>query len=255
LLPLAIIITGCSAPGPFQYSGEPNHVIVLPGILGHTPDLERIRRLTDECLVGTSAQVWNWTRVKPHVIPNPVGHIVQHERNRYRADLLARYITEFRREHPDVRLSIVALSGGAAIAVFTLEALPEEITIDRLVLLSGAVSPEYDLTETLSRVEGDVVNYHSPRDRLILSWGTTVFGTGDRAHTAAAGNQGFNREQACPAGCDKMVQIQWHEGLRELGNRGGHVGSVASDFVRDCVVEWLRGNVNACAVSNGQEPG
>jgi pimeloyl-ACP methyl ester carboxylesterase len=250
-----MIAGGCAAPGPIHYSAEPNHVLVLPGILGHTPDLERIRRVTDERLVGTSAQVWDWTRIKPHVIPNPVAHIVQHERNRYRAHLLAQHITEFRREHPDVRLSIVALSGGAAIAVFTLEALPDEITIDRLVLLSGAVSPEYDLTQAWAHVERDVVNYHSPRDRLILDWGTTVFGTGDRVHSAAAGNAGFDTTRACPTGCDKMVQIEWHEGLRALGNRGTHVGSVAGDFVRECVVEWLRGNLNACAPPSGQRPG
>jgi hypothetical protein len=216
------------------------------GVLGHSHDLERIRRIADDELEGTSAQVWDWTRIKPHIFPNPVAHIMQYERNCFRAKRLAEQITCFRREHPDVKLSIVALSGGAPISVFSLEALPADVAIERLVLLSGAISPGYDLTKALAHVNQEVINYHSRRDWLILKWGTKMFGTGDRVRSQACGYSGFDTRRACPSGCDDLVQIEWHTGLRKFGNRGGHIGSVAREFIDECAVEWLRGNVQAC---------
>ena len=68
----------------------------------------------------------------------------------------------------------------------------------------------------------------SRKDVGILGLGTTVFGTIDRRHSAAAGLRGFR----CPRGLveadrreyDKLCQIAWNPQLRELGHFGGHVG-------------------------------
>jgi len=238
---------GC-APKAIKFTAEPKHIIVLPGILGHTFWLDRIRKHADADLPDTSAQVWDWTRIKPHIIPNPIAHIMQYKRNCFRAKELAAQITEFHRQHPNVELSIVALSGGVPMAIFALEDLPDDVKIKRLVLLSGAISPHHDLTKALSHVEGEIVNYYSHGDWFVLKRGTTRFGTGDRVFEPSAGYAGFDRAAACPHGCDQLVQIEWRKEFRKkYGNGGGHAGSLPHRFIRECVVQWLAGNVGACA--------
>ncbi len=240
--------------------GEPHHVIVLPGILGHTPGLDRIRAAVVKEMPETSAQVWDWTKVEPHWFPNPIGHVREYGRNRARAKLLAEQIMRFKRDHPDVRLSIVALSGGTAIALFACEELsagaaasPQEAgpgkPLERIVLLSSGVSPGYDLRPALKQVESGIVNYWSRRDWLVLKRGTSLFGSLDRYYGPAAGQCGFDEAATCGGRCDGLTQIEWHRGMKGLGNRGGHAGSMARPFLRECVVQWLGGNLDACAVS------
>jgi len=242
---LGPLIFGC-APRPIRPMGEPHHVVVLPGILGHTPGFERIPRIIDEELDDASVQVWNWTRIEPNIIPNPIGHIRAYSKNRARAKLLADQLTRCKREHPDVRVSVVALSGGTAIALFACDELPDDVKLDRIVLLSAAVSPDYDVAPALQHVEHGVVNYWSPRDRLVLKYGTSVFGTADRVHEPSAGYRGFNENTTAGVGAKGLTQIQWHPGLWKYRNSGGHAGAQEKAFIRECVVEWLRGDVLAC---------
>lgn len=248
LLLLHPTLAGCRGPGEIQYSGQLRHVIVLPGILGHTPGLDRIRKAVESEIPEASAQVWNWTRIEPHWLPNPIGHIREYDKNRRRAALLAGHIAEFRREHPDVRLSIIGLSGGTAIALFACEELPPEVTLDRIILLSAAVSPEYDLRPALRRAENGIVSYYSRGDWLVLKRGTSRFGTGDRVYGPSAGYSGFDEPESCGDSCEKLTQIAWHADLARLyANSGGHAGGQERDFLRHCVMKWLEGDVSACA--------
>jgi pimeloyl-ACP methyl ester carboxylesterase len=247
---LCPLIAGC-APRAIEPTGQPRHVVCLPGILGRTPGFNRIPRIVDRELEGASVQVWDWTRIDPHWLPNPVGHIRDYEKNRKRARLLADQITRFRRQHPDVPLSIVALSGGTAIALFACEELPEDVKLDRIILLSAAVSPDYDLGPSLRHADNGIVSYFSPKDRLILKRGTRWFGTGDRVYIESAGFCGFNRDRACGQNCDQLTEIGWRPALwKQYRNSGGHAGAQEKRFIRNCVVRWLKGDLAACSAAS-----
>ncbi len=68
-------------------------------------------------------------------------------------------------------------------ATLVTAALPDDVSIDRLVLVAPAISPDYPLAaDVLPHVREFVVNYASERD-LQVGWGTRTFGTIDRKNT------------------------------------------------------------------------
>ena len=75
------------------------------------------------------------------------------------AGRVADAIRRFRADHPGEPVFLVAKSAGAGIAVKALERLEAE-DVERVVLLSPALSPRYDLTAALPR--------RAPRDRRLL---------------------------------------------------------------------------------------
>ena len=76
-------------------------------------------------------------------------------------------------------------------ATLVTAALPDDVSIDRLVLVAPAISPDYPLADNvLPHVREHVVNYASERD-LQVGWGTRTFGTIDRKKTDSAGAIGF----------------------------------------------------------------
>jgi hypothetical protein len=238
-------VAGC-APRAIRPMGEPHHVVVLPGVLGHSPGFDRIPRIIDEELEDASVQIWNWKRIDALAALNPIRSLRDHTRNRARAKVLANHLTQCRRANPHLRTSLVALSGGAGVALFACEELPPDVMLDRVVLLSPAVSPGYDLTAAMAHTKSGIVNYYSRGDWFVLKRGTTTFGTADRVYGPAAGYQGFDHKAACPGCGDRLTQIEWHDGLRKLGASGGHASAQEKKFIRHCVVEWLRGNLTAC---------
>src|SRR5438105_382905 len=107
-----------------------------------------------------------------------------------RADELAREVTRYKAEHPDCPVYLVGHSGGTGVVLAAAERLPPA-TVERIVLLSPAVSPGFDLRPALRATRGEIVSFHSPLDRFWRDWGTTHYGTIDRIHTPAAGVHGF----------------------------------------------------------------
>ncbi|MBI1914960.1 MAG: alpha/beta hydrolase [Planctomycetes bacterium] len=160
-----------------------------------------------------------------------------------RADQLVREVMRYKTEHPDCPVYLVGHSGGTGLVLAAAERLPPA-TLERIVLLSPAVSPGFDLRLALRATRGEVVSFHSPLDRFWLDWGTTRYGTIDRLHTPAAGVKGF----VVPAGLDaegetlyrRLVQIGWKpEMLLEF--RGGfHVSTIMPAFLARHVAPWLR---------------
>ncbi len=159
-----------------------------------------------------------------------------------RADELAALICRLKSEDPTRPVYVVGHSGGTGLALAAVERLPGA-TVERVVLLSAAVSPGYDLRPALRATRGEVVSYHSPLDLFWLGWGTTQFGTIDRVYAPSAGLLGF----AEPAGLDeegrqlygRLVQVGW-EPSRLLANHGGlHVSTILPGFLSRHVAPWL----------------
>src|SRR5438874_3847 len=83
-----------------------------------------------------------------------------------------------------------AARAGAGLGLAAAAQLPAG-TVERVVLLSAAVAPTYDLRPALTATRGEIVSFHSSLDRVLLDWGTSQFGTVDRVYGPAAGLSGF----------------------------------------------------------------
>lgn len=179
----------------------------------------------------------------------PRHHYWSHGFGRWHADLtdeenVARYsealadsITGYRVRHPSHPVFIVARSGGTAIALEALKQLPAD-SVDRVVLLSSGLSPDYDLTDPMKAVRKEMVNYYSERDTFVLGVGTRMFGTVDRVRTRAAGLVGFRVADDAPYH-DKFRQMTWDAEMARTWNLGTHLGSSAGSFLRHYIVPLL----------------
>lgn len=146
-----------------------------------------------------------------------IHNLRAHERNEATAQAIAAEIADWRRAHPDAPFYLVGYSGGGGIATLVTAALPDDVSIDRLVLVAPAISPDYPLrAEVLPHVREYVVNYFSERD-LQVGWGTRTFGTIDRRNTASAGAIGF----AAPD--ERLLEYGWSAADEPFGHAGNHL--------------------------------
>lgn len=160
-----------------------------------------------------------------------------------KADELARTIRRYKDEHPHRPVYLLAKSGGTGLALAAAERLPEG-SLERIVLLSAAVSPQYDLRPALRATRNEIVSYHSSFDQFFLNWGTRQFGTIDRIYGSSAGLYGFR----LPAELDeegkrlysRLVQVPWQPRMLLQGHPGGHAGTSLPTFLAVEVAPWLR---------------
>src|SRR5262245_32585165 len=194
---------------PSQLEGR---LLILPGV-GNT-------RFHLAGFVATAeAQLPRFdVEVRPWGVPFMTIHNLRaHERNEATAAAIAAEIADWRRAHPDAPFYLVGYSGGGGMATLITAALPDDVAIDRLILVAPAVSPDYPLAErVVPHVRELVVNYASDRD-LQVGWGTNEFGTIDREYTRSAGAVGFN------AAHERVLEYFWSAGDEGLGHRGNHL--------------------------------
>ena len=177
----------CGAPAEPAPSPAEGRVLILPGV-GNT------RFHLAAFVAAAQAQLPRFdVEVRPWGVPFMTIHNLRaDERNAATAARIAEEIAAWRREHPDAPFYLVGYSGGGGMATLVAAALPDDVRIDRLVLVAPAISPDYPLAEeVLPHVREYVVNYASERD-LQVGWGTRTFGTIDRKNTASAGALGFD---------------------------------------------------------------
>jgi pimeloyl-ACP methyl ester carboxylesterase len=177
-------------------------------------------------------------------------HLRAARRNRRKARQIARMVTEYQDAYPGRPVYLVGHSGGAALAVWVLEALPAERAITRAVLLGVALSPTYPLAPALARAGRGIWSFFSPLDLLFLSVGTALFGTFDGRHSVSAGCGGF----ATPPDLnhhdrvldrDRLHQLRYHAGMLDRFHPGGHFGWANRVFVSETVAPLLvDSNVN-----------
>ncbi len=121
------------------------------------------------------------------------------------------------------------------------EALPEDVRLRHLILVQAAVSPDYDLSAALARVDGKLINFHSAFDWAILGLGTWTFGTMDRANVASAGKVGFNLDAAVPneALRRRVEQPRWTAAMLASGHYGGHLGMLTYGWNKKHLAPYL----------------
>lgn len=160
-----------------------------------------------------------------------------------RAREIAGEVNAFRERAPGAPVFLVGKSGGTGLVVKALEQL-EADAVEGVVLLSPALSPNYDLSRALRAVRREMVVYWSPLDLVVLGLGTRIFGTIDRIKTVSAGLVGFRRpadlDEAGQAQYAKLRQVRWQLEMATTGYLGGHVGPDSPAFLRKYVVPLLR---------------
>lgn len=200
--------------------------------------------MCDEALItglkqgGLDAQVqfYDWTGQD-----KGIGALWAAERNHQEARRIAALLTERFRQDPTRPIYITSHSGGTGLAAWALEALPEEVQVEAVVMIAPALSPEYDLSKALKHVRKKLYVFSSPYDSAILGAGTKVFGTIDGQRTEAAGVNGFVR----PAGADerqyeKLVpQPYQREWLVQYRSIGSHVCAMRTNFAREYMAVLL----------------
>lgn len=215
--------------------------VVLPGIDGLGP-------LSWGIAIGLADGGWpgaivvhDWTT---GLWPLLVYHLRAGRRNRRAANDLAGRIVAYQNEHPGQPVYLVGHSGGGALAIWALEALPCDRTIAGAVLLGPALSPRYPLEGALARVERGIWNFWSPLDCLFLAAGTLALGTIDGRHSISAGCCGF----AHPRESDSSTQQNYDGKLRQRRYRlkqarqfhlGGHFGCCNRLFCAETVAPIL----------------
>jgi pimeloyl-ACP methyl ester carboxylesterase len=198
----------CGLEGATVPSQTEGRLLILPGVGNTSFHLAGF-------VADAEAQLPRFdVEVRPWGVPFMTIHNLRaHDRNTATAAAIAAEIAEWRRANPGAPFYLVGYSGGGGMATLVTAALPEDISIDRLVLVAPAISPDYPLArEVLPHVREYVVNYLSERD-LQVGWGTRAFGTIDRKNTDSAGAIGFA----------VVLEYRWSSVDLAVGHAGNHL--------------------------------
>ena len=250
LVPAAAVRADEPAPSPLPLSpglgkgeGVRGVVFVAGGIGGVDPLQTWTRVVLPLAGVPHEVRIFEWTHGKFHMLRDEQDLRYLQDRAAELADL----VRAVKAEDPSRPVFLIGHSAGAALILETAAQLPPA-TIERMILLSTAVSPTYDLRPALRATRGELVAFYSPLDLFMLHFGTTMFGTVDRYYVDAAGMQGFRK----PDGLDdegrrlyaRLVQSGWRPEMY-LMRRCWHNSTCMPLFLGREVAPWLTRPVGA----------
>ena len=217
-----------------------DHVLLVAGIAGWGRDLVDVRRALREAGLKSVIEIVPW-RAQPFLTFPPIHslwNLIDLPANRKRADEIAARITELRRNEPDGKIILAGFSGGGALAVFSLERLPQDVQVDRAILVAPAISKDYALSGALEHCKDRLISFYSERDGIV-GWGTALFGTIDRKATVSAGHCGFLDADGELRKHDKLLQIAWDSRWRRYGHRGGHIGYLSVSWAKNVLAPLI----------------
>jgi len=229
LVALAVVafgLSGCSyfsnqmAPGRLEHG----YTIVLPGVEGKSFANSNLAQGLKNAGYPGAIEIDNWTTGSFLLFP---VHLRNLERNRREAWRIAQKIIIYQDRYPGRPVHLIGHSGGGGLALLALEALPPGRKVTSATLLQAAVSPRYDLSDSLSKTEAGLWNLYSPLDVVVLGAGTSLLGTVDGQHTPAAGLIGFREpSESEPLNLEaaKLHQVRYDWRMLAKGNLGGHLG-------------------------------
>jgi pimeloyl-ACP methyl ester carboxylesterase len=221
--------TGCSQRAA-RMTVEPQArgcVVMIPGVVGQAKQLDSTCETLRDAGVDHRFEIISWGTSAFQ----PIENLTDLPANEKRADAIAAKLTDLYRAQPDQPLILMAKSGGAGLAVMAVERLPQDVMLDRVILIAAAVSNDYDLSAVQARCKDKLVNFHSQADPMV-GFGTLVFGTIDRRNAISAGHSGFVNDAGQKCHDDKLEQIAWNPTWLLLGHYGGHMGYRGDGWIR-----------------------
>jgi len=178
-----------------------------------------------------AGEIFDWNTGKGVVADQDAS--VDYKRSK--AAECARRIQQYSNDNPGAPVTLIGLSAGTAVAVFTLEALPPSCSVEDVILCGASISADYDLTRALERVKRRMYVFTSEKD-AVLAFLVPMAGTADRTSASSAGLRGFSmptrgsaetrREYA------KVTHIAWKPEFARYGDFGGHTDALKAPFVQ-----------------------
>jgi pimeloyl-ACP methyl ester carboxylesterase len=230
-----------SAPAlPVEAPSSPRGVVFVVGGIG---GLDPLQAWAPWALpwagVGHEITVFRWT----HGICRPLRDLQDTTYLLARGGELADAVRAVQKRQPARPIYLIGHSAGTGVVLAAAENLPPA-SLERIILLSPAVSPTFDLCPALRACRGGIVSFNSAFDRFMLHWGTGTFGTVDRIYGPSAGCCGFQvPEPLDDEGrklYDRLVQVPW-SWERLLDFCGGlHNSTTMPIFLGRQVAPWLR---------------
>lgn len=225
---------------PAQASGiEPGLVIIVEGVGGIDMVCKSAALAFRQVGLPHEVHYFNWSHGAGKVLRDlqDTQHVFK------KAEELAAFIKDYRDRHPRRRIYVIGKSGGTGLVLYAVQTLPPN-TVDRVILLSPAVSPAFDLRPALRATRQQMVSFHSRNDRMVLGWGTSQFGTIDRYYGKSAGMIGFTipdqLSQEDKRLYMRLVQVPWTARMLREGNVGTHSSTSMPWFLTSEVIPWLR---------------
>ena len=243
LAALCAAAAGCE-PDPRAYVSperlDDGLVISLDGVGGYNWGTRWLRKGLDDAGVHAALVIYDWSKGPGGLF---VGDLMDEGRNHAAARDLARTVSTYAAALPDRPITLIGHSGGAAVVVWSLEALPADCRVDRVILLAPALTPTYDLSAALAHVDERLYVMYSPGDVGLMAAGTAIFGTMDGSHSVSAGLKGFDLPSDAHDRCQylKVRQVSWNLALLKAGHMGGHMGWTTTRFARDFLAPILLG--------------
>ena len=248
LAPLALLSSGCGTAVRFlaqtQQDGDRSDGLTFylggAGPIGYVGSIDVPGGFKDAGYQGAvDVFTWqSWTHA---------GDQLNLSRNRSKAAEFAGEIRRYRRQFPNQKINVIALSAGTGIATFALEYLPEGIQIDRAVFLGCSMSSQYDLTRALRRIRGGLYVVHSEFDPILKNvvWYT---GTVDRssAEDGIAGLVGFrlppHKGPDTERQYAKLHNIPYRLDFSDFRYEGGHTDCTNREFIAEFIAPAVMGD-------------
>lgn len=224
--------TGAPAP-PFPEDCD-GRIILLPGISNLPQELSSFAKLLRESHPGWSIELRRWG---PPL--RPFRNLFSVEENRRQAEAMAGEIAVFKRAYPDRPVHLLGYSGGGALAAFIAESLPDDVKIERLVLMAPALSRTYPFCEKVMPKVNEFGVVYASRLDVPVSVGTRIFGTIDRKAEVSAGSRGFNES------CSELVEINWNRKAVRRGHLGSHSSYMSRSWQRAYLLPAFADGVTA----------
>ncbi len=234
----AVMLLGWVFVAPWGTLRAAGTVFVVGGAGGVDPIQVCAPWVLPKAGVPHRIQVFSWTHGKCHLLRDlqDIRYLLG------QADRLAAAVRAEQLRHPGQPIYLVGHSAGAGVILAAVEKLPPA-SIERIILLSAAVSPTYDLRPALRATRREVVSFNSTWDRFCLHFCTSVFGTADRVYGPAAGLDGFRTPPDLNGEdrhlYERLVQLPWHLDMILKCTDGSHHGPCMPVFLAHRVAPWL----------------
>jgi hypothetical protein len=229
-----LLAAGCATP--VVALGRSNVVFVVPGVGGDGAAYAQVVHSLQTHGSGDCLCVSDWGSSWP-VFLISVSSAGWHRD----AELhLTQRITQWRRDHPGSRIVLIAHSAGAGVALGAVARLEADIVVGPVILLAPDLSPGFDLRPALRHA--DVIHvFFSPKDDFFQGIGPEIVGTYDRVHCDAAGRWGFKLANLDAGEKARVIQHEYRDDWRRLGNDGGHYDWLAEPFVAEVIQPIIDG--------------
>lgn len=227
---------GCQRPHPptTQPAGPRGLVLIFPGVVNVRSQMANLAEMVNARHPGLLARVQPWG---PPL--RWIRNLTDVEANRRCASELAGEIAAYRRSEPEAIIDLVGYSGGGGFAALVVEALPDDVQIDRLVLVAAALSRSYPFEAAiLPHVREFVVCYSSPLD-VQVGIGTRVLGNVDGARSPSIGAVGPAKRHP------RVIHVRWEAHMCRQLHFGNHLSYLSTAWQRKYLAPALDPSLDA----------